>query len=71
LSNIDVFKRFRNYCVLAKIARNCFPWEKATRRSMAPTSSTGNPGSVYTNCETTVALRLITAKRRLITMRNK
>ena len=57
LSNIDVFTRFRNYCGLAKIARNSLPWEKATRRSMALPSSTGNPRSVHTNCET-VALRL-------------
>jgi len=59
LSNIDVFTRFRNYCGLAKIARNSLPWEKATRRSMALPSSTGNPRSVHTNCET-VALRLAT-----------
>jgi len=44
---------------------------KAACSSMAPPSSTGNPGSVYTNCETAVALRLITAKRPLIMMRNK
>ncbi len=55
LSNINVLKRFRNYCGLIKIARSGFPWEKTTRRSLA---------SVYTNCETAVALRLITAKRR-------
>jgi hypothetical protein len=99
LSNINVFKRFRNYCGLIKVARSGFPWEKTTKGDMAPPdflraaltegndvrlssrkaacssrappSSTGNPGSVYTNCETAVALRLITAKRPLKTMRNK
>ena len=35
LSNINVFKRFRNYCGLIKIARSGFPWEKTTRRSSA------------------------------------
>jgi hypothetical protein len=31
---------------------------KAASSSMAPTSSTGNPGSVYTNCETALARHL-------------
>jgi hypothetical protein len=35
LSNINVFKRFRNYCGLIKIARSGFPWQKTTRRSSA------------------------------------
>ncbi len=35
---------------------------KAAYSSVALPSSTGNPGSVYTNCETAVARRLITAK---------
>ena len=84
---ITVLKRFRNYCGLIKIARSGFPWEKSTKRSvappdflraaltegndvrlssrkaacssMAPPSSTGNPGSVYTNCKTAVALALL------------
>ncbi len=65
-----------------KIARSGFPWEKTTKRSLAPPdflraalteghevrlssrkaacnskappTSTGNPGSVFTNCETAV-----------------
>jgi putative endonuclease len=32
---------------------------KAACSSMAPPSSTGNPGSVYTNCKTALALRLL------------
>jgi hypothetical protein len=62
LSNINVFKRFRNYCGLIKVARSGFPWEKTTK---------GDVASVYTNCETALALRLITAKRPLKTMQNK
>ena len=44
---------------------------KAACSSRASPSSTGNPGSVYTNCETAVALRLITAKRLVRTKRVK
>jgi hypothetical protein len=34
---------------------------KAACSSMAPPSSTGNPGSVYTNCETAVATFIVAA----------
>ena len=36
LSNINVFKRFRNYCGLIKVARSGFPWEKTTKGDVAP-----------------------------------
>jgi hypothetical protein len=42
LGNDGVLKRFRDYCDLIKITRSGFPWEKATKRSVA---------SIYTNCE--------------------
>ena len=73
-------EQFRKHCGLKKIARCGFPWEKTTKRPVAPRiscgaalaennyvrlssrkvawssavppTSTGNPGSAYTNCET-------------------
>jgi hypothetical protein len=41
-------KQFRNYCGLTKIARCGFSWRKTTKRSIA---------SVYTNCETALAVK--------------
>jgi copper resistance protein C len=39
-------EQFRNYCVLTKIARCGFPWEKTTKRSIT---------SVYAHCQTALA----------------
>jgi hypothetical protein len=36
---------------------------KAAYSSVAPTSSTGNPGSIYTNCETAYAANLFDRER--------
>src|SRR3984957_19746952 len=43
-------KRFRNYSVLLRFARNGFPWEKTTKSSWA---------SVYAYCKTAAAPRIL------------
>ena len=47
---LALLEQFRNYCGLIKVARCGFPWEKTTKRALA---------SVYTNCETALAVTLL------------
>ena len=41
---------------------------KAACSSMAPPSSTGNPGSVYTNCETALTVRFSIPSRKTVSV---